>query len=336
MPGFRGRSEILPAVLAVVLVAVMAASVGAQGMATSTPAGGVGKASAWRLPAGTGAGPVMFYAGWGADVRGTKLSFDIQRTDTEDLFALHQNYPVRGLWLGLAAQGRVKYRWGILGHGWVLVPSSATSDESISIQGTLPASKNWRARTDWWFADGALATDHGRGRFLAGFRFDRFATNFEEPESFSGIVGLPSDRSDVTINSYIPFLGYQLLQDSPRVSRLKLSIIGFPWFLSDMKYHDTVGGLTVLLQDRIEMKKLARGKYFLEVQAEYQRNIRSLGAIGLFARWNALHAETNRISISDVLQGTPLSGEYQFGVNRQSWTLGASFSMAFTTPLSIR
>ncbi len=336
MHGFRCRVELPAGLSALVLVVVMATSAGAQGLAAVGPDRGAGTTSIWNLPAGKMFGPVMFYAGWGDDRRGTALSFDIQRTDTEDLLALHHSYPVRGLWLGLAAQGKVKNRWGFVGGGWVLVPSSATSQESLSILGAPPTGKNWSTRTDWWFADGALASDYGRGRFLAGFRFDRFATNFEDPVAFSGITGLASDRSDVTINSYIPFVGYQLLQQSPQVSRMKISIIGFPWFVADMTYHDTVGGFSALLQDRIELRKVAGGKYFLEVQAEYERAIRSRGFLGLFARWNAFHAATTRISISDVLDGTPLVGEYQFGVNRQSWTVGATFGLAFTTPGSFR
>ncbi len=341
MYDFRGRAGLPYGVLPLILMVILTTSVAAQGVVTSGPSGVPGfgggvNASTWCPPAGTVCGPVAVYAGWGSDRRGATLSFDIQRPDTEDLLAMHHSYPVRGLWLGLAAEGKVKNQLGVLLDGWVMVPSNSISEESISILGVPTTGKKWSARTNWWFADGALAAGYGRGQVLAGFRFDRFATNFQDPESFSGITGLPSDRSDVTMNGYIPFVGYQLQQDSPHVSRLKIRVIGFPWFSADMKYHDTVGGIGVVLQDRIELRKVASGKYFVEAFAEYERNIVRNGTVGLFARWNAFHAASSRVNIKDVLDGTRLTGEYRFGFNRQSWTVGAGFRMAFTTPCSIR
>ena len=95
--------------------------------------------------------------------------------------------------------------------------------------------------------DGALSYDTcGLGKLLAGFRYDRFATNFKVPGNFSGALGTPSDTADVTINCYIPFVGVQMAQGSPGRSELVFRVIGFPWVGGDVKYHDSIGGFFIL------------------------------------------------------------------------------------------
>jgi hypothetical protein len=335
---FHTRSRLLVSVLAILLGTSLASSASAQGLlgislpGLSSYGGLSGQVSSSCSPTSTAYGPLTFYAGWGDDRKGTTFSFDAQQLGTDDLTLISQSYPVKGLWLGLAAQGTVVDNLGFLIDGWVLVPANHASEEVISVAGGLSASKTWRARTDWWFVDGALTLLCGPTEFLAGFRYDRFSTNFKDPADFVGILGLPSDRADLTVNSYIPFVGVQLRQGSPFGSNLTFRIIGFPWFVNDMKYHDSIGAFNVIVQDRIQLKRGAVTNYFIEAFAEYGRTIFRDGNIGLFGRWNLFHETTTRVAIDDVFDGEPLTGKYRFALERQSWTLGASFSLAFNAP----
>jgi hypothetical protein len=336
---FHSRSRSLPCVVAFLLVTTLVSSASAQGLfgigLPGLPSfGGLsGEASTCCSPTSTACGPLTFYAGWGEDRKGTTFSFDAQQLGTDDLTLISQTYPVRGLWLGLAAQGSVAGNVGFLADGWVLVPANHASEEIISIAGVLSASKSWRTRTDWWFVDGALTLSCGPTELLAGFRYDRFSTNFKDPADFAGILGLPSDRGDLTVNSYIPFVGVEFSQGSSFGSHLTFRIIGFPWFVNDMKYHDSIGAFSVVVQDRIQLKRGAATNYFIEAFAEYDRNIFRDGNIGLFGRWNLYHETTTRVAIDDVFDGEPFTGKYRFALERQSWTLGASFSLGFNMPL---
>jgi hypothetical protein len=327
-----------------IVVFVLAGSASAQGLfGNGLPAlpflsGSSGEPSSCA-PSKSTCGPLTFYAGWGADPKSTTLSFDLRSPDVgpfaDDLQSITNIYPTKGLWLGLAAQSNLRGRIGLRADYWILVPANQSSDETFSLTGGLSGGKTWSTNTDWWFVDGALSCEtSGLGALLAGFRYDRFATNFKNPGNFFGAAGSSSDTGDVTINCYIPFVGLQVEQGDPAGSRLMFRVIGFPWLGGDATYHDSIGNFTVLTQDRIELEKGVGEGYFLEAFGEYGRAVFGDGQISIFARWNVLHGNAKQIGITDVLGGTPLTGRYQFAFDRQSWTFGGSFGLAFATPLA--
>lgn len=285
-------------------------------------------------PTEAGFGPFTFYAGWGSHRNGATTSFDVQQTGTDDLTSIINTYPIGGVWLGLAVQANPNNRIGLYADGWILIPSNRQADESYSIAAPLTGSKTWRTSSDWWFVDGAVTYNPlSLGKLVAGFRYDRFATNLKNPRNFVGALGLSSDRGDVTINSYIPFVGVQVEQGTPGGSQVMFRIIGFPWLAGDVKFHDSIGGFGAIIEDRIELSKGIGEGYFLEAFAEYSRPVFGNGRVGLFGRWNMTHGNADSVDITDVLGGFPLTGKYQFAFDRLSWTLGGSFSMDFDLPL---
>ncbi len=286
------------------------------------------------VPTKSVCGPLTFYVGWGWDRKGATLSVDQRRfsgPNPDDLASIVNTYPIRGLWLGVAAQANVTERIGVLADYWAIIPSNQPSNETYTILGPLPGSKIWNVtNTDWWFVDGALSYDTcALGKVLAGFRYDRFATNFKDPGNFVGALGLSSDTGDVTINCYLPFVGLQVDQGVSGQSHLMFRIVGFPWVGGDVKYHDSIGNFTVLSQDRIELAKGANRAYFFEALAEYEQGVFGRGQIGVFAKWNTLHGSAHRIPISDVLDGEVLTGQYRFTFQRQCWTVGGSLTLNF-------
>jgi hypothetical protein len=330
--------------LLIVVVFVLAGPASAQGLfGNAFPAlpflsGASGEPSSCA-PSKSTCGPLTFYAGWGFDRKGSTLSFDLKRPDegpfADDLLSIKNTYPIKGLWLGLAAQTSLWGRIGLLADYWILVPTNQPSDETFSLTDGSAGGKTWGTNTDWWFLDAALTCKTtGLGELLAGFRYDRFATNFKDPGDFSGVIGSSADTGDVTINCYIPFVGLQVEQGAPGADRLMFRVIGFPWLGGDVTYHDSIGNFTLLTEDRIELEKGVGKGYFLEAFAEYGRAVFGDGHISIFGRWNVLHGNARSIGITDVLGGTPLTGRYQFAFDRQSWTFGGSLSLAFTAPLS--
>jgi hypothetical protein len=340
----RCRSRSASWLLSVAAIFILSSSVGAQGLlGMGLPAlPFLADSSGERLscaPTKSVCGPLTFYAGWGADRRGSTFSFDLRRPDlgpfADDLLSIRNTSPIRGLWLGVAGQANLGGRIGLLADYWIIIPANQSSDETFAIADAPPGGKTWSTNTDWWFVDGALTYETlGLGKLLAGFRYDRLATNFKDPGNFSGPVGSPSDTGDVTINCYIPFVGVQLDQGTPGGSQLMFRVIGFPWLGGDVLYHDSIGNFSVLTQDRIELQKGIDRGYFLEAFAEYGQAVFGNGQVSVFGRWNMLHGNAKQIDITDVLGGIPLAGEYEFAFDRQSWTVGAGFSLAFTTPVS--
>jgi hypothetical protein len=284
-------------------------------------------------PSKSACGPLTLYAGWGDDRKGTTVSFDLRHPGTDDLLSIITTYPVSGLWLGLAAQASLTDPIGLYADAWMIVPSNRESEETYSVAPSVLGGKTWRTSTEWWLLNGALTySTCNLGRLVAGFRYDRFATNLKDPDNFVGALGLSSDRGDITINCYVPFIGVQMDQGSLVGSRLMFRIIGFPWLGGDVKYHDSIGNFVIIEQDRIELSKGLGKGYFLEVFAEYVRPVFGSGQIGVFARWNMLHGNGERIGITDVLGGFPLTGRYQFAFDRQSWTLGGNIRLNFNLP----
>jgi hypothetical protein len=184
--------------------------------------------------------------------------------------------------------------------------SLQSSDETFAIADAPPGGKTWSTNTDWWFVDGALSYETlGLGKLLAGFRYDRFATNFKDPGNFSGPVGSPSDTGDVTINCYIPFVGVQLDQGTPGGSQLMFRVIGFPWLGGDVLYHDSIGNFSVLTQDRIELQKGIGKGYFLEAFAEYGQAVFGSGQVSVFGRWNCCMGMRNKLISLTCWAGHP-------------------------------
>ncbi len=290
-----------------------------------------------RVPAKAITAPFTLYAGWGADPKATTLSFNLRRPSSgplaDDLLSIKNTYPIKGLWLGRAVQVSLWRGIDFFTDYWVLVPANQPSDETFSLTDGSSGGKTWSTNTEWWFTDAALTCQTcGLGELLAGFRYDRFDTSFKDPGNFFGPIGSSSNTGDVTINCYIPFVGLQTNQGTQGGSQLMFKVIGFPWLGGDVIYHDSIGNFTLLTQDRIELDKGVGKGYFLEAFAEYGQAVFSSGKVSVFGRWNLLHGSAKRIDITDVLGGTPLTGEYQFAFDRQSWTLGGSFSLAFTIP----
>lgn len=344
MSSVRARSRLLLWVLPMLLITPLTTCASSQGLfGAGLPGlpsfGGLfGQNCDTCGPTKTTCGPLVFYAGWGDDRKGTTFSFDFQASVPglgEDKAKLQQTYPVRGLWLGLASQANLSQRIGFLADGWVIVPSNRRSEETARTVFGGVRSRSWESKTDWWFVDGAASYDtDSLGKLLAGFRYDHFATNFQNPDNLIGGQFRPSDQSDVTINMYLPFVGVQVNQGSPGGSQLTVRIIGFPWFASDVKFNETWGAGVGGTPTRIEGNKAMVNSYFLEVFGEVSRDVFGSGGFGLFGRWNVVHGKKSSFRL-DERNGTffHFASEQEFAIDRQSWTLGASFNLNFNSPI---
>jgi len=157
---------------------------------------------------------------------------------------------------------------------------------------------------------------------IGGFRFDSFSTNFSDPANAVGFVSLNTDTADSTLNCYIPYVGLMVNQGN----RLRVGVIGFPYVPGNIKYHETTAGTI-----RTETRGSLRNSYFLEVFGEYAKDFLG-GSIGVFGTWSYLSTSSNMTAearAGGVLLNTQ---PYRFTLDRQSYILGAKFSLDFFSP----
>lgn len=273
--------------------------------------------------------PLIFYIGWGDDRNGTSFgegATGLPLGGTSDPRNWH--YPNRGWWLGLSEQVQLRDRVGLGLSGWYLLPSNQTAEERAGSGG-----KSWELNNKWYWLDANLNIDLGIVTLLGGVRYDYNTTNLRNPFNVFGFNPSSNLTSDLTLDTFIPYLGFQYAYAGAQ-SYLMARAIGFPALIGTTKYQET--NLTAVGDEagRIE----GSGKYgrssFIEAFLEYSRIVSGF-QIGIFARWTAINAQ----NIFDVGPGFPVnkpgqnSAEADFSVTRQNTTVGGNFNLAFNTPL---
>ncbi len=128
---------------------------------------------------------------------------------------------------GFGTENQPNATWGLDLDGWVLIPSNRQGSEqepTITTSGTISAhhspggreTETWNTRTEWWYLDAAATWACCTPvKVLAGFRYDHFSTRFDNPTNAFGVVFTTADTADLTVNSYLPFVGLQTTVGGP-------------------------------------------------------------------------------------------------------------------------
>ncbi len=286
--------------------------------------------------------PLSFYVGWGTDVANPKFAFDSGGAGVD---SLSHRWPLRGLWLGVAEKLNVGERCGINVEAWWLIPSTATGTEesvvgittfiagagsSPGVFFTVPAaiSINWNTRPDWWYIDGRTVFKPSGGSFgvLAGFRYDHFSTRLEFPSSPTGFVFDPSNQADITVNSYIPYVGFEY-SCMGAGSGLCMRFIGFPWVPADVLHSET-GEAGPGLRGT-STGSFNSGRYFLEFFGEYSRTVFGGAGIGAWFRWQDL---SGRGPITTTINPGGFAISDAFTFDRNTVAFGGKATLNFDLP----
>jgi len=227
--------------------------------------------------------------------------------------------------VGLAVDASPGPDCGVTLSGWYLFPSKNTISQEVEPSTAGPLARNWTARTQWWWVD-AVADYRFGGAFevLGGFRYDNFATSFSNPDNnFIAFTG--ADKSDLTVNSYIPLIGLRTGYGSS-VGALRFTAQGFPIIFGRLEYNQAYGN-TGLGPQALETTANFKNGYLLEFILDYNVPVASAAGIGLFVRWSDLHAILSTNSTISAF-GTSSGGG---SLNRKAWTFAAEFRLAFGT-----
>lgn len=327
---FRMRTKLILWLVPIFAILILTGSANAQGLfgmgLPGLPSlGGFAGATAGcgeTLYAKTGT--LSIYAGWMEDRQGTRFTVDGGNADVFGVISVRQQYPNRGLWLGVSDTVVLGDGLSVIASSWYLVPSSVPARQHIDLVG-FPAARSWQTDNRWWFADGLFALGRPGGlSALAGLRYDYFTTRFKDP--FDSDFGGPDAHSDVIAATWIPLFGAQYGYAGPS-SSLIVRAVGTPVIFGYAKFLDS-DGIGTRLEER---GRWTRG-YFLEFFGEYSRNV-GLGSVGVFARWNLAEGRATNANVERDVSPPPPSTNYNLGFNRLSWTLGGSISLDFDLPI---
>lgn len=285
--------------------------------------------------------PPAFYVGWMESYKDTVLLFDA--APPGGFLGGSHKWPSAGLWLGLAETVNLTQRCGVMVDGWVLIPSDRKGSEPETslttilvfngetfdpVQLTSLGKREWDTRNDWWYVDGMLFCGCSKTfQALAGFRYEHFSTRFKNPSDAVVVPSTPSDRLDITVNSYLPYFGAQYATGGSN-SSLSVRFLGFPFVPANATHFETgeAGSAT-----RIESKgNFRNGGYWWELFAEYDWNMFNGASVGAFLRWNVVHGKAK---FHSELQPAHIIGQDQGATfDRNTFTFGGSLSLNFGSP----
>jgi hypothetical protein len=282
--------------------------------------------------------PPVFYVGWMESLN-RKAGWSFADPNPGSIFGGAHRYPVAGLWLGLEEKVNFNCTCGLDLDGWVLIPTNRQGSEQeptittiVSISPpsvtTIPGvgNRTWNTRTEWWYLD-AAATWACCTPFevLAGFRYEHYSTRFDNPTDIFGVPSTGDDTADLTVNSYLPFVGLQTRIGSPG-SNVMVRWIGFPVAPANLTFSETNAGT---LGNRVDSTGNWSYSYFSELFAEYNRNFAAGMGIGAFLRWNLYHGQANLTT--NPLGLTGVSSDASF--DRNTITVGGNILLNFGSPL---
>lgn len=234
-------------------------------------------------------------------------------------------YPLEGVQVGATLQAPLKDNVGVILRGtWLFPTNGRATQENDDV--TFLAARDWSTKCQYYTLDGAGVYPFcAPFNFLAGFRFDSLFTDFKDPQRTSDFgASLPTDRTEVTLNSYIPYVGLALNYGRS----LRLYFIGTPIYWADLKYRETVGFWPASL----EYKANLRNTYFMEASAEYGAAI-GPGTASVLAKWTYMHG-TDTATFRGRFAGAVFEQDQaSIALIRQQLYVGGSFNLDFNLPI---
>ncbi len=280
------------------------------------------------LGQGACAVPVL-YTGYFFHDNGAEFSISSPDSPNSLTFLRHK-YDLDGIWLETIIPIRGSCPLGMAVGGSFLFPFDERSHETVVSSAGQAVERTWRADTQWWNLQLLLTYDFYPGiAGIAGFRYDSFQVNFRNPsvEVFGGTAF--EDSSNLTINTYIPFLGLAMATTLPRMGlNAEVGVITFPTVLGSVDFVET-GQFTVLGQavQGIPVSSGFENGFFLEGFAEATVPLGYGVRSGAFVKYSTVQAES-KVNIGERHANIP-NVEYDTDFTRKTWIVGGFASLDF-------
>lgn len=267
--------------------------------------------------------PPVFYVGYGFGGDNRGVTFNASPSVAATAQITLRDRRSEGVWLGLAQTAQLSHYLGVQTSGWILIPTGGGGDEEIYNAGVLTPTRTWSLSRQWGWLEGDLLVGSWKGfAAIAGFRWDYHSIRFKDPRTVAPAALNASEIADVTSSAYLPLLGGQYSQ-STSGNIVLLRLVFWPWPFGNLRYSETLQGA------RLCSDADYGSGYFAEVLAEYSRRMGTMGDLGAFARFSAMHGEVQNVNLSYGGLGRP---GYSLGFNRIAWTLGGTLTLNFSMP----
>jgi hypothetical protein len=274
--------------------------------------------------------PTIFF-GYVYKDKGLGMKLESSDGNLGEIERIRQDFDINGLWLELQAPFTVTNCFGLsLGFGHMFPLKTKSVEGYLTTNTTTPAdNREWTADPQWWTVDAAATYKLNCSlTAIGGFRWDTFMTNFKDPTLTAVVDTNGEERSDMTFNGYIPFLGLQLVRQVSCVSIVRATVIGTPIFWGDYDYKETIGSATAA--SRLHSSGVVNNGRFVEAMGEVAVNLCPM-QVGAFVKFSALRGtdETDFVQQTDAQIA---SAPFKYEIDRRYWVFGARIGMTFDSP----
>jgi hypothetical protein len=287
-------------------------------------------------------GPLTLSAGYVGTFNNSGFRREVSSSNPAAAFPSYEfRAPTKGVWLGASQTFYVCPKCGLVGSGGILAPSKTHG--TIVQQGVADVSSpnsDIDIKNQWGRADAAAFCEVFRSRnckfgFLAlgGFRWDHFEQKADGTAVDAAGASLGNFKDDLTVDSYLPYLGGQFSLYSCK-SSANVRFIVSPGLWGDLKLDNT----NLPLSGAGHVKAPLQWGNFWELYAVYTLSPFKWAEAGAYFDWTFLElvSETRSntfVSTSPAalaaLLPTTLSNPERIHVDRNSWSVGGTLKFSF-------
>jgi hypothetical protein len=249
--------------------------------------------------------------------------------------------PTTGAWLGASQSLYVGQKCGIVGSGGILVPSKTHG--TVVLQGTpgaITPSSDIDIDNQWGRVDGAAFCEVFRTEncnfgflILGGFRWDYFEQKVKGDAVNANGASVGNFKDDLTVNSYLPYLGGQFSLSSCN-SSANVRFIVSPGLWGEMKLDDT--NLPQIGSGHL--KAPFQWGNFWELYSVYSMCLFQNVEAGAYFDWTFLELVSEARSNTFVTtletavaaaQAITVSNQERIHLHRNTWSVGGTLKIDF-------
>ncbi|HMK37062.1 MAG TPA: hypothetical protein VK463_18455 [Desulfomonilaceae bacterium] len=246
--------------------------------------------------------------------------------------------PATGAWLGASQTFYVGRSCGLLASGGILIPSKTTGDLVEQGQVIIPVNSEFSASNNWGRIDGAGFCEVFRSAncsfsalAIGGFRWDYYSSKQDGSSTEVGTgVLVENFKNDLTINSYLPYIGGQLSQNFGDFSA-NVRFIVSPGLWGNMKLQETDVDFTgAPLQGGGETSAPVSSGTFLELYSVLTARLMPQAEVGAYFDWTKVELVSDSRNNVFTFNGLPtVSTPEQIRFDRNTWSVGGTALINF-------
>lgn len=285
---------------------------------------------ALNLPSNVTLGNLSVYGGWATNAGMTKYTATKSVPIVTNIGLAEWDYEYSSFFTAATLPVSMGDYGAVLLSGSLALPSASPARETMyHVDGTFVQNRRWSADTYWATLEGIWAYPlSSTFSTLAGFRWVCWQTSYKSPNIERDVwtIYAPTDKGDVTVNGYVPFVGLLATYRG-----LNVGAVGIPTTIGDVEHNesfDPAGAGTI-----VEAKGTFTGGYFFEMFVDYALQLPGgLGPgvdadLSLFGKFSFLEIKATPTFRWDV--GIVGEEEMDFRLRRNLFVLGAKATLNF-------